>query len=120
MCELELSSDISPRLSRIIWAREQQKTPGDTGGYGMTRGPRRSAGIALRDLEVFRRGLAAVGDELVLDHLTLVQAAQTRPLDSRDMDEHVLIACRRTDETVALSRVEPFDGALLHRLSPSQ
>src|SRR5262249_28104840 len=40
--------------------------------------------------------------------------------DSRDVDEHVLLAGRWTDEPVALSRIEPFDGALLHRLSPSQ
>src|SRR5205823_10485057 len=34
--------------------------------------------------------------------------------------EHVLLAGRRADEPVALSGIEPFDGALLHRLSPSQ
>src|SRR5580704_15584270 len=34
------------------------------------------------------------------------------------MDEHVLIADRRLDEPITLCRVEPLDGAFLHRLSP--
>src|ERR1700710_3090910 len=34
------------------------------------------------------------------------------------MDEHVLLAGRRLDEPVTLGRVEPLDGAFLHRLSP--
>src|SRR5260370_2887684 len=34
------------------------------------------------------------------------------------MDEHVLLAGHRLDEPITLGRVEPLDGALLHRLSP--
>src|ERR1700677_5073845 len=34
------------------------------------------------------------------------------------MDEDVLIAGHRLDEPITLSRVEPLDGAFLHRLSP--
>src|SRR5579862_6932480 len=34
------------------------------------------------------------------------------------MHELVLVAACRFDEPVALCRIEPFDGALLHRLSP--
>src|ERR1700729_209406 len=34
------------------------------------------------------------------------------------MDEHVLIAGHRLDEPITLCRVEPLDGAFLHRLSP--
>src|SRR4030081_1584961 len=34
------------------------------------------------------------------------------------MDEHVLIAGHRLDEAITLGRVEPLDGAFLHRLSP--
>src|ERR1700732_3050909 len=34
------------------------------------------------------------------------------------MDEHVLIAGHRLDEPIPLRRVEPLDGAFLHRLSP--
>src|SRR5215475_10878768 len=76
--------------------------------------------IASGDLDVLRGGLAAIGDELVLDHLSLIQAAEASPLDRRDVDEHVLIAGGRPDEPVAFRRIEPFDGAFLHRLSPSQ
>src|SRR5262249_42573484 len=36
----------------------------------------------------------------------------------RDVNEDVLVACLGPDEPVALSRVEPLDGALLHRRSP--
>src|ERR1700724_2068028 len=35
------------------------------------------------------------------------------------MDEHVLIAGHRLDEPITLRRVEPLDGAFLHRLSPA-
>jgi hypothetical protein len=34
------------------------------------------------------------------------------------MDEDVLIADHRLDEPITLRRVEPLDGAFLHRLSP--
>src|SRR3954466_6732233 len=34
------------------------------------------------------------------------------------MDQHVLIAGHRLDEPITLGRVEPLDGAFLHRLSP--
>src|ERR1700730_16483751 len=34
------------------------------------------------------------------------------------MDENVLIADHRLDEPITLCRVEPLDGAFLHRLSP--
>src|SRR5581483_1503765 len=35
------------------------------------------------------------------------------------MNEHVLVAGRRRDEPVAFGRIEPLDGAFLHRLSPT-
>src|SRR5580698_8354005 len=35
------------------------------------------------------------------------------------MDENVLIAACRFDEAIALGRIEPLDGALLHRLPSS-
>jgi hypothetical protein len=34
------------------------------------------------------------------------------------MDKHILIAGHRLDEPITLGRVEPLDGAFLHRLSP--
>src|SRR5262249_18670618 len=72
----------------------------------------------LCDLEVFRGSFAAVGDEFVLDHLSLVEGAEARTLDGGDMDEHILVSSRRPNEPIALSWIEPFDGAFLHRLSP--
>ena len=43
--------------------------------------PAGPAAAALSDLEVFRGGLAAIGDEFVLDHLSLVEGAEASPLD---------------------------------------
>src|ERR1043166_2633934 len=34
------------------------------------------------------------------------------------MDEHILVSLHRLDEPITLGRVEPLDGAFLHRLSP--
>src|SRR4051812_34083591 len=70
--------------------------------------------------EIFSRCFAAVGHELVLESLTVVERAETSALHCRDMDEDVLVAGRRPDEPVAFSGIEPFDGALLHRLSPGK
>src|SRR6516162_4324871 len=70
--------------------------------------------------EVLRRCLAAIGHELVLDRLAFIERAEASALDRRDMDEHVLVAGGRPDEPVAFSWIEPFDGAFLHRLSPSR
>src|SRR5262249_26140266 len=67
---------------------------------------------------VFGRRLAAIGDELELDGLSLVERAQPCPFNCGNVDENVLIAAGWVDEPVAFGRVEPFDGALLHRLSP--
>src|SRR5262249_5151773 len=97
-----------------------KKPPGVPGATGNTRGPINRPGPRSRDLEVLGGGLAAVGDEFVLDHLSLVEGAQSGAFDRGNVDEHVLVPCRRPAEAVALSRIEPFDGALLHRLSPSQ
>src|SRR6185295_11372002 len=87
------------------------------------RGNRFSEKIMLQqnlcDLEILRRGLAPVADELVLHDLTFVERAQTGTLHGRDMDEYVLVSSRRPDEPIALGRVEPFDGAFLHGRSPS-
>src|SRR5579864_6730166 len=84
---------------------------------GATSEPENS-GPRSRDFEVFRRRSAAVGHEFVLHGLTFIERAQPGALDGRDMDEDVLVAACRFDEPVALGRIEPFDGALLHRLPP--
>src|SRR6202167_6163827 len=71
-------------------------------------------------LEIFSGGLAAIGDELVLDLLAFVEATQPRALHRRNVHEHIFVAGGRLDEAIAPCRIKPFDGALLHRLSPGQ
>src|SRR4051794_3639703 len=65
-------------------------------------------------LQVFRRGLAAIAHEFVLDLLTFVQRAQAGTLDSRHMHENVLTAVRRLNEAVAFGRVKPLDSSASH------
>src|SRR3954451_19004158 len=73
---------------------------------------------SLRDLEVFRGGLAAIFHEVIFDNLIFVEGREPGALDRGDMDEHVLVSLHRLDEPITLGRVEPLDGAFLHRLSP--
>src|SRR5690242_16581566 len=120
-CRLLYSFVAGPPPRNIVSINKAIKNPRGNRGLRDTHPSAVEAAVAaLRDLQVFRRGLAAIGDEFVLDHLPLIQGAQPGPLNSRDVDEHVLIACRRTDESVAFRWIEPFDGALLHRLSPGK
>src|SRR5258708_25205609 len=73
----------------------------------------RSAGFACRpqaalDLEISRRLLAAIGHDLIFHLLSFIERAQARAFDRRNMDEHVLPACLRLNESVTLLRVEPL------------
>src|SRR4051794_29777121 len=76
-------------------------------------------GRVLGNLEVFRGGLAAIFHEVIFDNLIFVEGGESSALDRGDMDEHVLVSLHRLDEPITLGRVEPLDGAFLHRLSPS-
>jgi hypothetical protein len=58
--------------------------------------------VSAQGLEIFRRGLAAIGDFLVLDGLTIIQTGQAGPLNRRDVNEDVLAAVLRLDEPVSL------------------
>jgi hypothetical protein len=63
-------------------------------------------------LEVGRRLLAiAAGLQLVADLLALGEGGQARALDGGNVDECVLAATGRLDETEAFGGVEEFDGA---------
>src|SRR5713226_3991294 len=76
---------------------------------------RRSRRRNLLRLEVARCGLAAVGrDHVEGNLLAFGQRRQPRLLDGADMDEHILAAVGRLDETVTLLRVEPFHGTGRH------
>src|SRR5689334_8670845 len=72
----------------------------------------------LLHLEVFRRFLAPVGNDLVFDGRAFVERAQARPLHGRDMHEHVLAAGLGLNEAVSFGRVEPLHGTCRHCRSP--
>src|SRR5215471_4419453 len=82
-------------------------------------GDRTRSHRALEDLQVFRRGFAAVFHEVIFHGLIFIEGRESGALDRRDVDEHVLLAGGRLDEPIALGRVEPLDGTLGHRLSPA-
>ena len=74
--------------------------------------------VALRGLEVDRRGLALLATlKLIANPLAFDQVAQPRTLDSGDMDKHVLRAVFRLDESIALLRIKPLHDTDGHRAS---
>src|SRR5215813_1646000 len=68
--------------------------------------------------EVHRRCFPAVLFDLILDVLPFVERAQSCALDCGDMDEHVLAATLRLNESIALGRIEPLHRAARHCRSP--
>jgi hypothetical protein len=74
----------------------------------------------LSGLEVCSRLLAALHLNVVADLLAFVEALQPGALDGADMDEDVLPAAIRLNETEALLGVEPFDRACSHSSCPSE
>src|SRR5690606_3218985 len=67
--------------------------------------------VSSEELELHRRGLAALGFQLVFDLGVLIEALQARLLDGGDVDENVRTAALGLDEAIALGRVEPLDRA---------
>src|SRR4051812_9225901 len=74
---------------------------------------------SLSHLEIFRRFLAAIGNDLVLNVLAFVEGAQSGALDGGDVNEHILATTLRLDKAVTLGRVEPLHSACSHYQSPS-
>jgi len=70
---------------------------------------------SLTDLQIVRRFLTAITDNLIFDRLTFIERAKAGTFDSGDMDEHVSAAVLGLNESIALRRVEPFDSAGSHR-----
>jgi len=66
------------------------------------------------DLKVFGRLLATIAYNFVLDRLTLIKSAQACPLDSGNVNEHILPAALRLNESVPFGRVEPLHGSSSH------
>jgi len=73
----------------------------------------------LSHLEIFRRFLAAICDDFVLNVLAFVEGAQSGALNGRDVNEHILATALRLDKAIALGRVEPLHSACSHYQSPS-
>jgi hypothetical protein len=65
----------------------------------------------LTDLQIVRRLLTAITDNLIFDRLTFIERTKAGTFDSGDMDEHVSAAVLGLNESIALRRVEPFDSA---------
>jgi hypothetical protein len=65
-------------------------------------------------LELLGRFLATVRHNLIFDYLSLIESAQTRALDSRDMNEYVLAPALRLDEPVSLGWIEPLYSSRSH------
>src|SRR6267142_6119962 len=72
--------------------------------------------LSASNLEVFSRGLAAVGDFLVLHRLSFIERRKTGLLDRRNMNEHVLAAIARLDKTKTLGRVKPLHSTFSHHV----
>jgi len=68
------------------------------------------------NLEVFGRGLAAIGNLFVFNRLPFVERGKASFLDRRNMDKHVLAATGGLDESKTLGRVEPLHSTFSHRV----
>ena len=65
-----------------------------------------SGSLRLTDLQIVRRFLTAITDNLIFDRLTFIERAKAGTFDSGDMDEHVSAAVLRLNEPITLGRVE--------------
>src|SRR5207249_11186507 len=68
------------------------------------------------NLEVLRRGLAAIGDFFVFDRLSFVERGKASFLDRRNMNKNVLAANGSLDETKPLGQVEPLYSTFSHHV----
>jgi hypothetical protein len=64
--------------------------------------------------DVDRLGALRAFARLVFDLLTLAEGLEAVPRDVRVMDEEVLLALLRRDESISLGIVEPLDGSGSH------
>jgi hypothetical protein len=72
----------------------------------------------LTDLQIVRRFLTTITDNLIFDRLTFIERTKAGTFDSRDMDENVSAAVLGLNESIALRGVEPFDSASSHSSPP--
>ena len=65
-------------------------------------------------LQISGRSFAFFCDHVIADLLAFVQAAQACCFYCADVNEHIISAAVRLDETKTLLRVEPFNCTLSH------
>src|SRR6266403_1447046 len=73
-------------------------------------------GCLALNLEVLRRGLAAICDLFVFDRLSFVERGKASFLNRRNMNKNVLAATGRLDKTKTLGRVEPLYSTFSHHV----
>src|SRR5262245_15186828 len=102
-------------------AKSGSGTPHLTGSSMPCRFIRGQGGVpilrcVLDSLQVLSRRLAGlpVRHDLEGDPLALLEILQTGALNCADMDEDILAAVLGLDESIALLRVEPLYGSLIH------
>jgi len=71
---------------------------------------------AASNLEVFGRGLAAIGNFFVFHRLSFVERRKASFLNRRNMNKNVLAAARGLDESKTLGRVEPLHSTFSHHV----
>jgi hypothetical protein len=69
-------------------------------------------------LQVCSGQLAALAHHVVGELLALIEVTHSSALDRGDMDEYVLTAIRRLDESKALLRIEKLHSAFSHIWPP--
>jgi hypothetical protein len=73
---------------------------------------------SIGNLQIIRRRLASIVDNLKFDNLSLVQSGETGTLDGRYVNKYVLTAALLLNEPITLGRVEPLHGTFGHHLPP--
>jgi hypothetical protein len=68
----------------------------------------------LTDLQIVRRFLTAIIDNLIFDRLTFIERTKAGTFDGGDMDEYISATALGVNESIAFRRVEPFDSACSH------
>src|SRR6185312_7504521 len=111
-------STANSRTARSGTKRRSSSPPwaASAGGAADKKGAAEAAPSWSNRLQIRGRDLAGAGIALRLEAhaLALIEIADARAFDSRDVDENVLRAVLGLDEAKALGRVEPFNGTDRH------
>jgi len=124
--------DADPRPSKVVvgFAQAAIANEGRFGSHGQIRAVKRqpskqkAAGRRPADSppslqqQISRRFLAAVADDVIGEFGAIRQAVHAGFLNCRDMDEHILAASVRLNESITLLPVKPFHCPTRHDRSP--